>query len=179
MHPAAVGRPRSSPPTGSGSTRLRWHDGAVQVSARVDYAVRALLELASRPDERLSRDALSDAQGIPARYLEEILGQLRQAGRVAAWRGASGGYALARPAAEITVADVARVVDGPLTLVQGQRPESVRYEGTSVHLQELWVGLRASVRAVMEAVTIADLLRGRLPRHVRALVADADAWAAR
>jgi Rrf2 family protein len=148
----------------------------VQVTSRVDYAVRAVLELAAADGQRTTRDALADAQGIPPRYLESILMQLRQAGLVVGQRGSAGGYTLARAATEITVADVSRAVDGPLALVQGLRPEQVTYEGVSTHLGELWVGLRAALRAVMEAVTIADLLSGELPAKVKELTADPDAW---
>ena len=148
----------------------------MQVTARVDYAVRALLELAARGDGRLTRDDLASAQHIPPRYLEAILGQLRHAGLVAGQRGSSGGYTLGRPAAEISIAEVSRAVDGPLSLVQGERPENVSYEGASEHLAELWIGLRAAVRSVLEAVTVADVLAGDLPAEVRRLVDDPDAW---
>jgi len=148
----------------------------VQVTARIDYAVRALLELANREAGRVTRDELADAQDIPRRYLESILLQLRREGLVIAQRGATGGYRLGRPAEQITMADVSRAVDGPLALVQGQRPENIQYDGTSRHLGDLWIGLRASVRAVMESVTVADLLAGDLPPAVQALVDDPDAW---
>ena len=116
----------------------------MQVTARIDYAVRALLELASSDAGRVTRDELADAQDIPRRYLESILLQLRREGLVVGQRGATGGYRLGRPADQITVADVSRAVDGPSALVQGQRPEHIEYEGTSRHLGELWVGLRAA-----------------------------------
>lgn len=148
----------------------------MQVTSRVDYAVRALLELAGADGVRMTRDGLAAAQAIPPRYLEGILGQLRQAGLVIGQRGSSGGYMLGRPAEEITVAEVCRAVDGPLTLVQGLRPEQVHYDGASQHLGELWVGLRAALRGVLEAVTVADLQSGDLPQGVRDLTADPDAW---
>ncbi len=148
----------------------------MQVTARIDYAVRALLELASRQGERVTRDDLADAQDIPRRYLESILLQLRREGLVVGQRGAAGGYRLGREPERITVADVSRAVDGPLALVQGQRPEHIEYDGTSRHLGELWIGLRAAVRSVLETVTLADLLAGRLPPAVADLVADPDAW---
>ncbi len=151
----------------------------MQVTARVDYAVRALLELAARPGQRLTRDEIAEAQDIPRRYLEVVLSQLRITGLVTGQRGASGGYTLGRPASQISVAEVTRAVDGPLTLVQGQRPEDVSYSGPSAHLHELWIGLRASLRAVLESVTIEDLLTGRLPAAVQVLVDDPDAWAPR
>jgi len=148
----------------------------MQVTAKVDYAVRALVELAAHGDERLTRDHLASAQQIPPRYLEAVLSQLRQAGLVVGLRGAAGGYTLGRPAAQITIAEVSRAVDGPLALVQGQRPENVRYEGSSGHLPDLWIGLRAAVRQVLESVTIDDVLQGELPDPVRRLVDDPDAW---
>lgn len=151
----------------------------MQVTARGDYAVRTLLELGARVDERLTRDELAVAQGIPRRYLEQVMTQLRHAGLVTAHRGASGGYTLARAPGDITVAEVLRSVDGPLALVQGERPENVQYEGASEHLAELWIGLRAAVRAVLEEVTVADLLAGDLPAAVRELVDDPDAWSPR
>jgi Rrf2 family protein len=148
----------------------------VQVTARIDYAVRALLELASRPDGQATRDELAESQEIPPRYLEMVLSQLRQAGLVTSRRGFSGGYRLARPAAQISVADVSRAVDGPLALVQGRRPEDLRYEGSSRNLSELWVGLRSALRSVLESVTLADLLAGDLPAHVKALADNPAAW---
>jgi len=151
-------------------------DGVVQVTAKVDYAIRALLELAAAGDVRVTRDELAEAQDIPPRYLEAVLSQLRQAGLVAGHRGASGGYSLARDPKDITIAEISRAVDGPLALVQGQRPESVSYEGNSEHLANLWIGLRAAVRSVMESVTVADVLRGELPPDVESLVAEPDSW---
>jgi Rrf2 family protein len=148
----------------------------VQVTARVDYAVRALLEMASAPNVRMTRDGLAEAQDIPPRYLESILLQLRQAGLLVGQRGAGGGYVLGRPADRITIAEVSRAVDGPLALVQGQRPEAVEYQGSSANLGELWIGLRAAIRSVMESVTIADLLSGALPATVRTLIDDPEAW---
>lgn len=148
----------------------------MQVTARGDYAVRALLELAARADGRATRDDLAGAQGIPRRYLEQVLTQLRRSGLLVAHRGPTGGYSLGRDPAEISVAEVLRAVDGPLALVQGERPENVTYDGASEHLAELWVGLRAAVRSVLEEVSVADLLAGDLPAEVRELVDDPDAW---
>ena len=148
----------------------------MQVTAKVDYAVRALLELAAGGEGRMTRDELAAAQDIPPRYLEAILGQLRQAGLVQGQRGSSGGYTLGRAADKITIAEISRAVDGPLSLVQGERPEAVTYEGASAHLADLWIGLRAAIRSVMEAVTVADVLAGHLPSAVQQLVDDPDAW---
>ena len=148
-----------------------------QGSARANYAGRALLELsAATPGERLTRDELAQAQDIPRRYLEAILIDLRQAGLVTGLRGPSGGYLIGRAPDAITVGEVVRTVDGPLSLVQGERPENVRYAGASEHLVELWVGLRAAVRSVLDDVTLADLLAGRLPQRVQDLIATPEAW---
>ncbi len=148
----------------------------MQVTARVNYAVRALLELAAQPDDRVTCDDLASAQSIPPRYLEQVLAQLKASGLVLGYRGSAGGYRLGRPASAITVAEVSRAVDGPLALVQGERPENVAYTGNSEHLHELWIGLRAALRAVLESVTIADVLNGNLPDSVRRLIDAPGSW---
>ena len=151
----------------------------MQVSARLDYAVRALLELAGAAPERLTRDELAARQHIPAKYLESILSSLRHAGLVRSHRGKEGGFTLGAPAEEITVGAVARVVEGPLTLVQGARPETLDYEGDAAALQSLWVAVRAALRSVLDAVTLEDLLEGQLPTDVARLLDEADAWSPR
>jgi Rrf2 family protein len=150
----------------------------VRISAKADYAVRAAAELASaEPEETpVKGEQLSRAQGIPQKFLENILADLRRAGLVRARRGADGGYSLTRPAGEISVADVLRAVEGPLAAVQGSRPEGLRYRGAAARLPEVWVALRANVRAVLERVTLADLATGTLPDGVVALTTPADAW---
>lgn len=151
----------------------------MHVPAKVDYAIRAMLELAEAYPIRLSREELARRQKLPTRYLEAILRELSNSGLVAGHRGVAGGYELSRPANEITIADVSRAVDGPLALVGHLRPDQVTYAGTAQHLGELWVGLRAAIRSVMEHVTLADLLDGTLPPSIRLMVEDADAWLAR
>jgi Rrf2 family protein len=153
----------------------------VKVSAKADYAVRAAAELAAaQPDGAPVRaEALATAQGIPQRFLENILSDLRHAGLVASVRGAEGGHRLARPAAEVTVADVIRAVDGPLAAVRGERPEAVAYAGPAEPLQRVWIAVRKSLRDVVEHVTLADLAAGALPGPVDALAADPDAWVTR
>lgn len=151
----------------------------MQVSAKIDYALRALIELAAHGDERMTRQELAEAQDIPPRYLEALLADLRKAGLILGQRGSSGGYRLSRPASEITVAHVARAVDGPLTLVHGQRPEHRTYTGSSEHLHDLWIGLRAAMRSVMETVTLTDLVTGKLSPELRALIDNPDAQLAR
>lgn len=151
----------------------------MQVTARVDYAVRAMLEVAAARPARLSRDDISARQDLPARYLEPILRDLSRHRLLESQRGVTGGYVLGRNASEITVADIARAVDGPLALVGQQRPEDVSHTGPSRHLGELWVGLRAAIRSVMEHVTLDDLLCGNLPDDLRRLLDEPDAWAPR
>jgi Rrf2 family protein len=144
----------------------------VQISARADYAVRALTELAAGGGGPVKGERLAARQQIPAKFLEAILAQLRQAGLLHSRRGSDGGYWLARPAAEITLADIIRAADGPLARVRGQRPETVSYEGSARRLTEVWVAVRASLRRVLEVVTVQDLLDGRLPDGVRVLASD-------
>jgi Rrf2 family protein len=150
----------------------------MRISAKADYAVRAVAELAAAQPEGLpvKGEHLATAQGIPQKFLENILADLRHAGLVRTRRGAEGGYALTRPASEISVAEVLRAVEGPLAAVQGVRPESLRYRGAAARLPELWVALRANLRAVLERVTLADLAAGALPDGVAALTTPADAW---
>ena len=149
----------------------------MRVSAKTDYAIRAALELAAAPDEKpVKGERISKAQAIPLRFLENILMQLRHAGLVESRRGADGGYRLARPASEVTLADVIRAIDGPLAGVSGVRPESLGFEGVAEPMRDVWIAVRASLRGVLERVTLADVVGGELPAHVRELVADEDAW---
>jgi Rrf2 family protein len=149
----------------------------LRISAKADYAVRAAAELAAAPEGRpVKGEHLASAQGIPPKFLENILADLRNAGLVRTRRGAEGGYALTRPAEEISVADVMRAVEGPLAAVQGVRPESLHYSGAAARLPEVWIALRANLRAVLEHVSLADLAAGALPASVTDLAAPADAW---
>jgi Rrf2 family protein len=130
----------------------------VRVSAKVDYALRALLELAAAPPPgQVSADRLATAQGIPPKFLENILLELRRAEIVVSQRGVDGGYRLARPAEEISVADVIRALEGPIASVRGVRPEEIEYTGHARSLQPLWIELRASMRDVLEGTTLAEL----------------------
>ena len=130
----------------------------MRVSAKVDYALRAMTELAAAPPGPIKGERLATAQAIPPKFLENILIELRHAGLVASQRGAEGGYRLARPAAEITIADVIRAVEGPIASVRGARPEDVSYTGTATALRDVWIDLRAAMRGVLETTTIADLV---------------------
>jgi Rrf2 family protein len=152
----------------------------MRVSARTDYAIRALLELAVAPEDAPVRaDAIARAQAIPSKYLDNLLGDLRRARLILSQRGVQGGYRLARPAADITLADVMRAIEGPLADVRDDAPEAVRYPGPAASLREVWIALRASMRTVLEATTLADVASGRLPRSVRALLEDPEAWTRR
>ena len=150
----------------------------MRTTAKADYAVRAAVELAAAGD-MLTAEQVAQAQGIPANFLENILRDLRRGGIVESRRGQQGGYVLARPAGEISLADVIRAVEGPLANVRGNPPEDLAYDGSAAKLREVWVALRASVRSVLEGVTLADVARGELPPHVAALTQDADAWVRR
>lgn len=150
----------------------------MHIPAKVDYGMRALLELA-QTDGSATGEALARAQGLPAKFLAAILNDLRRAGLVTSQRGLEGGYRLGRPADQITVADVMRALDGPLAEVRGLRPEMTSYEGAAARLQDVWVATRASLRAVLERVTLEDVVKGQLPRDIAALVADPDSWVPR
>ena len=130
----------------------------MRVSAKVDYALRATAELAAAPPGPTKGERIATAQGIPLNFLENILLELRRSGIVASQRGAEGGYWLAKPAAEVTVADVIRAVEGPIATVRGSRPEEVEYTGAATALREVWIDLRASMRGVLETTTLADLV---------------------
>jgi len=150
----------------------------VRVSAKADYALRACIELAAAEGEgHIKGDRIAQAQDIPLKFLENILGDLRQAGLVRSQRGAEGGYWLARAGDEITLAEVIRAVEGPLANVRGVRPDSVTYPGAAEPLRDVWIAVRASLRSVLESVTLADVAAGELPAVVRDLVADPEAWA--
>ena len=152
----------------------------MRITAKVDYAVRAAIELAGADrNSPIKGDRLAQAQGIPMKFLENILSELRRSGIIGSRRGAEGGYWLARPAKDITVADIIRAVEGPLANVQGIRPEELVFEGSAEPLRRMWVCVRASLRSVLENVTIADLVVGTLPPKVDRLADDPDAWAAR
>jgi Rrf2 family protein len=148
----------------------------VRVSAKVDYALRACAELAASGAGPLKGERIAQAQSIPLKFLENILLDLRHAGLVHSQRGADGGYWLARPAEDVSLADVIRAVEGPIANVRGVRPEQVEYDGAARSLQDVWIALRASMRAVLEDVTVADLAAGRLPDAVLDLTRSADAW---
>jgi Rrf2 family protein len=148
----------------------------MRISAKVDYAIRACVELAAAGDHPTKGDAIAKAQQIPIKFLENIMVELRNAGIVASQRGAEGGYWLARRADEITLADVMRAVEGPLAAVRGTRPEAVQYQGSARALRDIWIAVRQSLRLVLENVTVAQLAAGELPDEVSAMVREPEAW---
>jgi len=151
----------------------------VHISAKADYALRALLTLAGEPEGRpITADALAERQHLPLKFLENILVDLRRTGMVTSQRGTGGGYRLGRPADSITAAEVIRGLEGPLAEVRGLRPEAAVYEGPAEHLQDVWVAVRAGLRAVLEHVTLADIVSGKFPPDVTRLTSDPDAWLA-
>jgi Rrf2 family protein len=152
----------------------------MRISAKADYAVRAVVELAADDGEKpLKAERIANAQDIPLNFLENILGELRHAGLVRSHRGAEGGFRLARPPEEITVADVIRAVEGPLASVRGAPPEEAAYNGAANSLPRVWIAVRVNLRRVMEAVTIADIAAGKLPATVDQLTEDPGAWITR
>ncbi len=160
--------------------------GPVDISARSDYAVRAMLALAAgqdgpgaQEDTPVSVDRLAQAQDLPVKFLEAIVADLRRAGLVASRRGARGGYLLARPADQIAVGDIIRAVDGPLAEVRGLRPHDTAYPGEAEHLPALWVATRAALRAVLDGTSLDQLRHGAWPAEVTELLRQPDAWESR
>ncbi|CAM5655790.1 RrF2 family transcriptional regulator [Streptomyces avidinii] len=149
----------------------------MRISARADYAVRAALQLAaSQDDGPVKAEAIADAQDIPHKFLEGILNDMRRGGLVLSQRGGNGGYRLAGPARSISIADVIRVVDGPLVSVRGVRPPDLSYTGPAESLLPLWIALRANVREILDGVSLADVASGELPADVSALADTPGAW---
>ncbi len=152
----------------------------MHVTAKADYAVRAVIELADSSQAAPRKvDDVAQAQGIPVSFLENILTQLRSSGVVRSQRGPEGGYWLAQPANEVSLAQIIRAVEGPLVGVRGQRPEEIEYVGSAQMLQQVWIALRANLRKVLEEVTVADVASGKLPKGVLALTKAEEAWQTR
>jgi Rrf2 family protein len=149
----------------------------MRLSARADYALRAAIEIANVGEGHVTAEQVARAQQIPVKFLETILTQLRRAGLVRSQRGPDGGFWLARAADDITLADIIRAIDGQLLGVRGERPENVGYIGAAEPLQRVWIALRASERAILEEVTLGQIVSGELPSTVMDLVGDPRAWA--
>ncbi len=155
------------------------HNHCVDISARTDYAIRGLLMLAQEALSAgvpVSVETLAHRQHLPRKFLEAILGDLRRAGIVVSQRGPSGGYTLSRPAAQISLGEIFRVVDGPLAEVRGLRPHETSYDGVAEYLPVVWVAVRASLRRVLDGTSLEQLLSGDLPPEVHHLAEDPDAW---
>src|ERR1700735_2231879 len=151
----------------------------MRLSARADYALRAAIELAAASGGRhVTAEQLAGAQGIPGKFLEAILTQLRRGGLVRSQRGPDGGFWLARPASDISLADIIRAIDGPLVGVRGERPGNLGYARAAEPLQTVWIALRANERAILEDVTLEHIVSGSLPPRVRQLPDNPEAWAA-
>ena len=150
----------------------------MRISAKADYAVRAAVELATG-DGPVKGDHIAQSQEIPLKFLENILIEMRHHGLVRSQRGREGGYWLAKPADEITIADVVRAVEGPLAHVRGEPPEEVHYAPPAEALEQVWIAVRANLRAVVEHVTVADVASGSLPDDIAKLAKDPDAWVTR
>lgn len=148
----------------------------VHISAKADYAVRAMLELAAHGPALVKSTILIDHQDLPRKFVESILVELREAGLVNSHRGASGGYALAHPATAISLGAVIRAVDGPLAEVHGARPHEITYPGAAQHLPGVWVAARASLRRVLDETSLAHVLTGELPVHVQAMAHSPESW---
>src|SRR5215472_13483122 len=149
----------------------------MRLSARSDYALRAVIELAAAGPGHVTADQLARTQAIPGKFLEAILTQLRRAGLVRSQRGPEGGFWLARPSSEISLADIIRAVDGQLVGVRGERPENLGYIGAAEPLQSVWIALRANERAILDEVTLEHIVTGELPERIRELIDDPRAWA--
>jgi Rrf2 family protein len=151
----------------------------MRVSAKADYAVRAAVDLAAATRLPVRAEDIAERQQIPLSFLVKILHEMRLAGLIASQRGPEGGHQLARPAEEISIADILRAVEGPLADVRGTPPENVGYSGSAVPLQRVWVALRTNVRAVLETVTLADVAEDSLPADVDALAEKRESWLTR
>jgi Rrf2 family protein len=152
----------------------------VRVSAKADYAVRAMIELVDGAEDKpVKGELVSSSQDIPLRFLENILSELRHAGLVQSRRGTDGGYWLAKPADSITIADIVRAADGPLATVRGEPADELDYAEDAKPLQEVWIALRANIREILETVSLADVVAGQLPDPVRNIASQPDVWETR
>lgn len=151
----------------------------MQITAKADYAIRAMCELATSPSRSSTRAQIAEAQGIPGKFLEVILADLKRSGLTASQRGSGGGYVLICRPSDVNLADIVRAVDGPLASVRGLPPEETAYEGAATHLRDVWIALRSSLRAVLEETTLQDVIDGTLPDHVADMTRSPGAWTRR
>ena len=148
----------------------------MHLTATADYALRATVEIAAANPKHVTAETIAKQQRIPLKFIENILATLKRAGIVNARRGVEGGYWLAKPATEISLADVIRAVEGPLANVRGTRPEQIKYTGAARPLREVWIAVRVNLRGVLEAVTVDHVVSGKLPRKVAHLTRRSQAW---
>ncbi|WP_051753373.1 RrF2 family transcriptional regulator [Streptosporangium amethystogenes] len=148
----------------------------MRISAKTDYALRALTQLAAHADRPVSSEELAQGQEIPHKFLEAIMAELRRTGFITSQRGTGGGHRLRLPADQVVIADVIRALNGPLTVIRGECPQDIEYGPPSEGLQIVWIAMRATLRSILESVTLADIAGGALPGHVRELAGDPDAW---
>jgi Rrf2 family protein len=148
----------------------------MDISKKSDYAIRAILELASSEAPSLTTEQIATAQRIPQHFLENIMLDLRRADMIITQRGPGGGSRLAKQPDAITLADIVRAVDGPLLRVQGARPEAIAFDGVASPLRDVWIAVRVSIRSVLEATTVADMIEGRLPESVATLLEQPGAY---
>jgi Rrf2 family protein len=158
---------------------VRRQNARVRISAKADYAVRAAVELAAAADHALTAETIAQRQQIPLQFLHKILHEMRRARLLTSQRGREGGHRLARPAHQISIADILRAMEGPLADVRGQPPEAIHYTGSAQPLQDVWIALRTNVRAVLEGVTLADLANNHLPKPIANLAHTPDSWITR
>ena len=150
----------------------------MQIPAKAEYALRALLTLAAS-DVSVSAEHLAEKQDLPAKFLGAIMSDLRRSGLVTSQRGPDGGFRLTNDPDTIMIADILRIVSGPLAGVRGMRPETLHYDGEAKHLQEVWIAVRATLRGVLEHVTLGQVLRGDFPESITRFSSDPDAWVTR
>lgn len=142
--------------------KSRLHNGGMQISAKADYAVRALAELAADAGRPLTCEAIATSQDIPFRFLKGVFRDLRQAGLVRSQRGCEGGYWLARDPAEMTLADIVLAVDGAFLTLRGERLDGLGYHGPAAGLPGVWRGMEEHIRQVLTSTALSDLVGERL-----------------
>lgn len=148
----------------------------MQISAKADDAVRAMLELAMHGPGRVKADLMITHRTIPRKFVESILSELRRADLVRSYRGADGGFVLAAPPSKITIGSIIRTVDGPLAEIRGLQPNETSYKGAAQHLPDVWVAVRAKLHEVLDETALAEVLAGEMPAHVRQLIDTPGAW---
>jgi Rrf2 family protein len=153
-------------------------NGAVKITAAVEYAMQALLEIADPANQNrpVTAKEIAKSQNISVKFLESILTKLKQGSILVSVRGPAGGYQLAREPVAISVADVIRCIEGPLAAVGEKAPELAKYKGSAKHLTNAWIATRVGLREVLEEISLANLIAGKFPKDISALLNKKDAW---